>query len=1049
MLVGLGAWFLYQHHQRRCREQYYRWLDQLPSTLIAFSATQEPFFSNQKAKRLLANYQIDLDELPALLHLSQDIQLPRSVGSWAAVWQQLQTPTAGCQWYVIQKDRRDPVHLSRSPLPDFAGGGWLLTLTGMEEEEVIQRQLLDDQRFIEAVLNNTPDMLHVYDLSLGRNIYLSKQFTDFVGYTDAEVEAMGGLPLSTLVHPEDLPAFTSRRQEWRELEENQIRTTEFRVRHRDGNYRWLRSREMVFRRDPKGKPTQILGITQDITSFREVQERLLHHEHLFRLISENTHDVIGLHDSEGRYTFVTPSAQELLGQSAESLVGHFPQRYIHPEEFELFCQGLERALTHPEEPVHLEYRVRYSDSQYKWMDTTLRAIRDENGSLTGLQSISRNSDERKSHEQHLHKALSRTSTLLRHVRAGVLAEDEEGRIVLLNETFVRMWELPGDEKDYVGASATALIRQAEHRLLADHSPIRQVLEEPPTQHAVRLETHAGRLLEMACIPVQRDNELYGRLWQVRDITDDERTHAELIQAKEAAERSVLAKDQFLSTMSHELRTPLNGVIGITNLLLAEEGLTGKQQARLKTLKFSADNLLALINDILDFNKIEAGHIKLEEIDFDLKAILTGLREQFLPRAEEKSLQLLVHYDKNLPSVLKGDPTRLTQILNNLVGNALKFTPEGSVTVRAALESLQPDEVHIQFSVKDTGIGIPEDRQQQIFERFMQADRSTTRRFGGTGLGLAITKRLIELQNSAIHVNSAPSLGSEFSFSLRFGIGQNLPEERPLSLSQSLEGIRVLLVEDNEVNQLVAGDMLRNWGVSFDIAPNGAVAVERAHATSYDLILMDLQMEVMDGWQATSLIRNSADQRVAKTPIVALTAATPSELTERTQTYGFTDLIGKPFQPKELHRVIRRHSRNRAYQLAMQPELPLSYPSSTRPAILDMAIPDRFPRLEATAQEESYRQQLTEMICRSLREFADEYAAALRHEDMKALRSAIHKQKTTLHLIDDAGLQHLVAQGPQLLESSHKRHDIAAHIAQIQARTAALAESLSRRIKVLV
>ena len=357
-------------------------------------------------------------------------------------------------------------------------------------------------------------------------------------------------------------------------------------------------------------------------------------------------------------------------------------------------------------------------------------------------------------------------------------------------------------------------------------------------------------------------------------------------------------------MSHEMRTPLNAVIGLTHYLMLEKPRED-QLKNLKILDFSAQNLLALVNDILDFNKIEAGKISIEKVDFSLKEIIDGISHSLELKADEKNIDLFFLIDPEIPDLLVGDPIRLSQILNNLIGNAIKFTEKGSVTVEIKLEELATDACRIHFSIKDTGIGIPEEKIDYIFETFTQASSDTTRKFGGTGLGLAITKRLLEVHGSEIQVKSKEGEGSVFSFSLTYAkaAGQPPVKQKSNFEEKALQGIHILIVEDDSINVLLAESFLNKWGALTDTAENGRVAVERVREKYYDLVLMDLQMPEMDGYQASEAIRALEGDYFKTVPIIALTAGATTDIREEVLAKGMNGYMTKPFNPEELFSVI--------------------------------------------------------------------------------------------------------------------------------------------------
>jgi signal transduction histidine kinase/ActR/RegA family two-component response regulator len=383
----------------------------------------------------------------------------------------------------------------------------------------------------------------------------------------------------------------------------------------------------------------------------------------------------------------------------------------------------------------------------------------------------------------------------------------------------------------------------------------------------------------------------------------------LKQAKEQAEQGLKAKNEFLSTMSHEIRTPLNSILGMTHLILRDNP-RNEQKEQLNVLLFSANNLLAIVNDILDYNKIEAGKVNFELIEMDMdntvKNIVSGMRSS----AEEKGIELRLHTDPSLKNKILGDPTRIGQVITNLVSNAIKFTRKGYVAVEIKVESQSSSTVTLLVRVEDTGIGIAQEKQKMIFEQFTQADTSTSRNFGGTGLGLAISKKLLELQGSSLRLISEHGKGSVFYFTQTFS--KVITTEKKMELradhapteeSKPLTGVSILLVEDNEVNILVARTFLERWGATIDVALNGQEALDKIDVSRHRLVLMDMHMPVMDGYEATRRLR----ERGITIPIVALTASLPREVDDRVKDTGIDDIVVKPFVPDNLFRVILHHT----------------------------------------------------------------------------------------------------------------------------------------------
>ena len=379
----------------------------------------------------------------------------------------------------------------------------------------------------------------------------------------------------------------------------------------------------------------------------------------------------------------------------------------------------------------------------------------------------------------------------------------------------------------------------------------------------------------------------------------------LNKAKKEAEQGLVAKSDFLSNMSHEIRTPLNSVIGLSHILL-ENKPREDQKEQLNVLLFSANNLLSIVNDILDYSKIEAGKINFEYIDIDLVKLFQDLLAGMQTVANEKGIDLILEKDPAFNTRIISDPTRISQVVGNLLQNAIKFTRKGHVKLVIRQEKKNKQHVTLTISVEDTGIGIAAEKQKLIFDRFTQADTSTSRSFGGTGLGLAICKRILELQGSKLELESAPGKGSVFFFTQTFPVSQAFnfnQEEQVVEIEKGrpLSGISMLMAEDNELNVLVAKTFLEKWGAHIDVAVNGEEAVKKLNPEIHQLILMDMHMPVMDGYEAISVIRSKG----INTPIVALTASLPSEVEEKAKNLAINGIVTKPFEPDEFLKLLIR------------------------------------------------------------------------------------------------------------------------------------------------
>jgi PAS domain S-box-containing protein len=472
-------------------------------------------------------------------------------------------------------------------------------------------------------------------------------------------------------------------------------------------------------------------------------------------------------------------------------------------------------------------------------------------------------------------ALSWVSILRRRVRAqteiirttlestadGILVVNSEGKVVTYNQKFSEMWKVPEeilaakDENTILGHALTQLKDPGQHL-----ERVRQLYSDPEAQSDDVIELKDGRVFERHSEPQRIKGKTVGRVWGFRDITERQRFESELERAREAAEAASLAKSEFLANMSHEIRTPMNGIIGMTELTLGTE-LDQEQREYLDAVKNSADSLLGVINEILDFSKIEAGKLNLEPIDFDLRDHVGQAMKTLALRAYQKNLELVCYVPPELPQIISGDSTRLRQVILNLVGNAIKFTEQGEVVVRVELESRDTSGITLHFTIADTGIGIPAQKQKMIFEPFTQADASTTRRYGGSGLGLTISARLIEMMHGRIWLESEVGKGTTFHFTARFAHGQS--QQLPYSDPAVLRNMRVLVVDDNATNLQILEKMLRHWGAkpsAVDNAKAGLSLLKQARETNdpIGLMILDRHMPEVDGFMLMEQIQKTPD-----------------------------------------------------------------------------------------------------------------------------------------------------------------------------------------------
>ncbi|MEW5978656.1 MAG: ATP-binding protein [Acidobacteriota bacterium] len=513
-------------------------------------------------------------------------------------------------------------------------------------------------------------------------------------------------------------------------------------------------------------------------------------------------------------------------------------------------------------------------------------------------------DERNLAEKALRASERRLRQLFESSPDAVIVEDTDGYVLDVNPAACRLHGL--GYQTFVGKHLRELAP-----LEVQDSLGAQRLDSVPFESAIW--TNKGTVVPVE-IRASRIEYLDrpATLLHVRDIAQRKQVELELLKSKEAAESANRAKSEFLANVSHELRTPMNGILGMTALAL-DTSLTSEQREYLEAVQHSGQSLLVLLNQLLDFTKIEAGKLELQAIPFKLRNWLMETIKPLELRAGIKGLVLKHKVEARLPDLLMGDPDRLRQVLNNLIDNSIKFTPQGSVEVTVLAEDLQKESLTLHFLIRDTGIGIPKDKQNVIFDAFTQADGSTTRKYGGTGLGLTICLQLVQMMQGRIWVESEPGRGSLFHFTCRLGaIAESEAAPRfdtqkllPSIATGKADPLRILLAEDNVVNQKLTARLLEKWGHSVVVRENGQEVLETLETQQFDLILTDIQMPELDGIQLTLILRERERRMGCRLPIIALTAHARDDDRERFLQAGVDAFVPKPIEPLELFSAIQR------------------------------------------------------------------------------------------------------------------------------------------------
>lgn len=746
----------------------------------------------------------------------------------------------------------------------------------------------------------------------GNYTYCNSKIIEDIGYSEEELSRANFLEL---IHPEDRKRVATYYEEQIALGKTEC-YAEFRVNLEKSTRSSLivGQKSKITYKD--GRMINVRSIARDITEQIELKKQAEENLALLQLISETARDMVSLHKPDATYTYISPSVVEHLGYSPHEIIGRLPYDFMHPDDIERTRKETHEPLKKGDVENYLECRLRHKDGHYIWFETVSTSIKDKQGNVTAIRAATRNIAEKKEQDNSINQQNRRLASFVKSAPAAVAMLDKNMNYLAHSKRWVRVFEI--DEIDIVGknhyevTNTTEELRSRHKRVLAGETIKRD-------EELFHKKDGSDLWLKWEIRPWFDDqDEIGGVIMYAVDISPTKQQQLELKIAKEKAESASQAKANFLSAMSHEIRTPLNAVIGMSHLLMQENPREDQRQG-LEIIRFSGDNLLSLVNDILDYNKIEAGKVELEEIGFDLKKLINNVRLAQNLKAEEKGIELALSYDDKLPTGFLGDPSRLSQVFNNLLSNAIKFTKEGSVQIIAKALEHSNEHAKIYIEVKDTGMGISQENLQKIFDRFTQAERHITRNFGGTGLGLSITKKLLEVMGSEIHVKSTPGKGTSFYFELALPVTQVSSNTNVRAVGSELgttdeePEMKILLVEDNPTNQLVASKFLKNWGMEVSIANDGEEAVEMIRSQSYDLVLMDLQMPKKDGFTASMEIREIEGAYFKNVPILALTASSDNETAMKIKDFGMTDIIFKPFHPKDLHRKIIRY-RNKQMRL---------------------------------------------------------------------------------------------------------------------------------------
>ena len=644
-------------------------------------------------------------------------------------------------------------------------------------------------------------------------------------------------------------------------------------------------------------------------SRRITAERLARsHEEKYKTLIEHSQFTTAIIGLDKVVKFVSANVTQLTGVNREELTGKVAA--IHIPTVEEWHNVPGRSF------MDFEMKIEHRNDGKKWIAYRLFPLEDEQGEIREWQIVAWDVDMEKNMEEEIasmarqrEQQQNLLQNIIDNIPSAIYIKDRDGRYVIVNKKLCEMWNFrPSDvlgrrDVDVFPAppGGSASYQVADAKVLQHKGMV--------TQEDSIVRNGRKEYFWIVKFPLLDEHgEVQNICGLATEITDRKENELKLIQATRAAETARIAQESFLANMSHEIRTPMNGIMGMSNLLLSTRQ-NAEQQEYAENILESARHLLAIINDILDFSKIKAGKFQFEYIPFKPRHTIKKALYPLQLKAEEKMVKLSLDMDDEVPEVLTGDPLRLQQIIINLVGNALKFTQEGSVQIVARCKESGPDSCQLEVLVKDTGIGIPQNKLQMIFESFTQNNVNTSRKYGGTGLGLAIVKQLVELQKGRVWVESTQGIGSVFGFVIPYKIGKmpaaaaTLRQAVGADDSKLLEGIRVLVAEDNLINQKVVNITLSKQGADVKVVSNGQLAVNAIlHDAPFDVVLMDLQMPEVDGYKATRIIRAEIDAMI---PIIAMTADALKGEAEKCFEAGMNGYISKPFEPRELYQEILR------------------------------------------------------------------------------------------------------------------------------------------------
>jgi len=816
--------------------------------------------------------------------------------------------------------------------------------------------------------------------------YFSSAYRAMLGYPNEDFPA-GFQAWHNHVHPDDQAASLEAANAYLRGD-TPIYSVERRLLCRNGEYKWVLTRGLITKVDAEGQPLIMTGVHTDISESKRANQAVDASRRRLSATIANFQEGILLEDENRRVVLVNDAfcrmlqlevtPDYLVGMETETLMAATQANTTVEQGWLTGSNG----TTLNQHAVIGDLLLRKNGQVFQRDFIPVSSNQVSLGYLWKFQDVT----EQKNAEEALKRREEKYRRIIEQMKLGLVESNLVDDILYVNQVL----------RDTLGFSSDEVITQEMLRALLIQEISQPEAENEEAYEVATLSKNGSqKWLQVSRSLVYDDNqERIGTIRITLDITHQKTLENKLRTAKEFAEASSRSKELFLANMSHEIRTPMNAILGMAHLM-SKTPLTPEQDDYLRAIATSGDNLLVIINDILDLSKIEAGQLQVERIGFNPAQLVAQIEKTLLYRAQEQGLTFIAKTAPELPPVLLGDPYRITQVLLNLAGNAIKFTQKGYVAISCELLSHEAGTAEIKFTVADTGIGIDPDYLKNIFEEFSQEDSSVTRKFGGTGLGLSISRSLVALMGGELHLSSEKNVGTVSSFSLQLARGSetDLPHREATDHTRlkKLKNKKVLLVEDNKFNRQIAKALLTNVRLQVDEAENGAVAVEMLRSHHYHLVLMDVQMPVMNGMEATAILRAELG---LQTPVIALTANAIKGEREKCLLAGMDDYLAKPFQEDELLKLVG--------DWILGPSATVPRLAPTQPTLPTAAAPDvpaplyKLDLLYQIGQDdEGFVALMLESFIESCQEAAHDLQQALRTHDAKLLKATTHKLKPSL------------------------------------------------------